>query len=327
MKKEATFVPVSGTKAGGTLHLDRRKYQLKKDVKDVQIGNNYMVTLPKGTIIYNLAGGVLADHKSLEQYETRSQKYFKKPTYRGIMIRQKPQTIRDIEKNSKVLESVNEAKFYITRNLGRGQGKSLVGGYDLKRDKKLPPKVFKSYKDAQKEIERLERGGSMAGQMTAYFVTDKDMNMLKPNGKKMFDNVNEQQLFVEKCWKGYKIHPTRKTKKLFGKTYPNCIKNEEQLDEKLITFSNRAAYGQIVFMAGGAGSGKGFAIDNFIDGAGFKVRDVDEMKKQLGKLDALGKFSVDKWYKKYGKNLSTKPPKKNPKGMITKRTHRRICIR
>ena len=57
--------------------------------------------------------------------------------------------------------------------------------------------------------------------------------------------------------------------------------NEEQLDEKLITFSNRAAYGQIVFMAGGAGSGKGFAIDNFIDGAGFKVRDVDEMKKQL----------------------------------------------
>ena len=100
------------------------------------------------------------------------------------MIRQKPQTIRDIEKNSKVLESVNEAKFYITRNLGRGQGKSLVGGYDLKRDKKLPPKVFKSYKDAQKEIERLERGGSMAGQMTAYFVTDKDMNMLKPNERK-----------------------------------------------------------------------------------------------------------------------------------------------
>ena len=121
---------------------------------------SYMVTLPKGTIIYNLAGGVLADHKSLEQYETRSQKYFKKPTYRGIMIRQKPQTIRDIEKNSKVLESVNEKYLHLmSRNLGRGQGKSLVGGYDLKRDKKLPFKVFKSYKDAQKEIERLERGG------------------------------------------------------------------------------------------------------------------------------------------------------------------------
>ena len=83
--------------------------------------------------------------------------------------------------------------------------------------------------------------------------------------------------------------------------------NEEQIDEKLITFSNRAPYGQIVFMAGGAGSGKGFAIDNFIDSAGFKVRDVDEMKKAVGKLDQLGKFSVDKWYKKYGKKLSDKP--------------------
>ena len=178
------------------------------------------------------------------------------------------------EKSRLKKESVNEGKFYITRNLGRGQGKALVGGYDLKRDKKLPPKVFKSYKDAQKEVERLERGGSMGGQMTAYFVTDKDMNMLKPNGKKMFENINE-----------------------------------EQLDEKLITFSNRAPYGQIVFMAGGAGSGKGYAIDNFIDAAGFKVRDVDEMKKAVGKLDQLKKFSIDKWYKKYYKKLSDKPGK------------------
>ena len=81
---------------------------------------------------------------------------------------------------------------------------------------------------------------------------------------------------------------------------------EGKLDEKLITFSNRAPYGQIVFMAGGAGSGKGFAISNFIDSAGFKVRDVDEMKTAVGKLDALGKFSVDEWFKKYGDKLSEK---------------------
>jgi hypothetical protein len=80
--------------------------------------------------------------------------------------------------------------------------------------------------------------------------------------------------------------------------------SEEQLDEKLITFSNRAPYGQIVFMAGGAGSGKGFAISNFIDSAGFKVRDVDEMKTAVGKLDQLGKFSVDAWFKKYADKLS-----------------------
>jgi hypothetical protein len=82
------------------------------------------------------------------------------------------------------------------------------------------------------------------------------------------------------------------------------VNEDEQLDEKLITFSNRAPYGQVVFMAGGAGSGKGFAISNFIDSAGFKVRDVDEMKKQVGKLDKLGKISVDSWYNRYSGNLS-----------------------
>jgi hypothetical protein len=42
---------------------------------------------------------------------------------------------------------------------------------------------------------------------------------------------SEEQL-DEKCWKGYK---KQGTKKMFGKTYPNCVKNtneEEQLDEK-----------------------------------------------------------------------------------------------
>jgi hypothetical protein len=78
---------------------------------------------------------------------------------------------------------------------------------------------------------------------------------------------------------------------------------EEQLDEKLITFSNRAPYGQVVFMAGGAGSGKGFAVSNFIDSAGFKVRDVDEMKKAVANLDSLGKFSIGQWYDKFSKNL------------------------
>ena len=38
----------------------------------------------------------------------------------------------------------------------------------------------------------------------------------------------------EKCQKGYKTHPTRKTKKMFGRTYRNCIKAEEglELDEE-----------------------------------------------------------------------------------------------
>ena len=88
-------------------------------------------------------------------------------------------------------ESVNEAKFYVTRNLGRGQGKSLVGGWDFKKDKKLPPKEFRTYKDAEKYIEKMSRGGSRPGNPTAYFVTDKDMNMVDKKGKRkrMFEGM------------------------------------------------------------------------------------------------------------------------------------------
>ena len=39
----------------------------------------------------------------------------------------------------------------------------------------------------------------------------------------------------------------------------------QQLEEKLIMFNNGARYGQIVFLAGGAGSGKGFALSNFME--------------------------------------------------------------
>ena len=78
---------------------------------------------------------------------------------------------------------------------------------------------------------------------------------------------------------------------------------EEQLDEKLITYNNRKPYGQVVFLAGGAGSGKGFAGSNFLDSAGFKVRDVDEMKKQLQIMNRIGKIDVETIIKKYGKNI------------------------
>jgi hypothetical protein len=58
----------------------------------------------------------------------------------------------------------------------------------------------------------------------------------------------------------------------------------QYLEEKLIMYQQGKRYGQIVFLAGGAGSGKGFAIKNFMEGEKFKIRDVDEWKKALMKL-------------------------------------------
>jgi hypothetical protein len=61
----------------------------------------------------------------------------------------------------------------------------------------------------------------------------------------------------------------------------------EQLDEKLIMYNNGAKYGQVVFLAGGAGSGKGFAQSNFMEVDKFKVFDVDELKKLFIKVKGL----------------------------------------
>ena len=43
----------------------------------------------------------------------------------------------------------------------------------------------------------------------------------------------------ERCQKGYKTHPTRKTKKMFGRTYRNCVKaegldEEEEIEERAL---------------------------------------------------------------------------------------------
>ena len=54
---------------------------------------------------------------------------------------------------------------------------------------------------------------------------------------------------------------------------------EQYLEEKLILYNQGKRYGQIVFLAGGAGSGKGFAVRNFMEKEKFKVRDVDEWKR------------------------------------------------
>ena len=67
------------------------------------------------------------------------------------------------------------------------------------------------------------------------------------------------------------------------------IMNEayDLLYEKLVVFNGGAKYGQIVFMSGGAGSGKGFASKSFMESEKFKIRDVDEWKKAYLELAKL----------------------------------------
>ena len=65
------------------------------------------------------------------------------------------------------------------------------------------------------------------------------------------------------------------------------MRDYQQLEEKLIMYNQGKRYGQVVFLAGGAGSGKGFAQSNFMEADKFKVFDVDELKKLFIKVRDL----------------------------------------
>jgi len=64
---------------------------------------------------------------------------------------------------------------------------------------------------------------------------------------------------------------------------------EDELNERLIQLNNGAKYNQLVIATGGAGSGKGFVLGNFVDSFSYKVRDVDEWKRLMLKIDATKK--------------------------------------
>jgi hypothetical protein len=147
--KEATFRPNSGTMSGGTHGLDNRKYKLKRDVKGVRIGDYTNIILPKGTIIYNIPGGVFAHHDVLAAYQSGQNKYFNKPTFKGISIRREKSTILSIEKNSKILESVNEGKYNYKADALTAYFKGKI---DAKELDKIARDDFKSGIATKKEL-------------------------------------------------------------------------------------------------------------------------------------------------------------------------------
>ena len=70
----------------------------------------------------------------------------------------------------------------------------------------------------------------------------------------------------------------------------------QELAEKLLVIGKGKKYGQIIFLTGGAGSGKGFSVKNFLEGEKFKVRDVDEMKKMGFGITSMTICKVNWWF-------------------------------
>lgn len=172
---EVTKHMISGNSGRTVSTLDNSKYELKKEVKGARIGDYVNVVLPKGTIIYNLPGGVFAYHDSLKQKYV-SKYDFSGPrwdnTY-GIQLRSMPETLEAIEKNSKILESKGlelvhaydkDGTMYGTGELVKKQGSKTLVRFDSETEKWFDNKDVK--------LVESKYNGNIAGDAAEYIAKE-----------------------------------------------------------------------------------------------------------------------------------------------------------
>jgi hypothetical protein len=86
-----------------------------------------------------------------------------------------------------------------------------------------------------------------------------------------------KQQLDERCQKGYKTHPTRKTKKMFGRTYRNCVKAESEEPVEGETLEERAA----------------IPMDEILRAEDIIRKHLEEMFDEIGRDDLTKNFSTD----------------------------------
>ena len=86
-----------------------------------------------------------------------------------------------------------------------------------------------------------------------------------------------KQQLDERCQKGYKTHPTRKTKKMFGRTYRNCVKAESEEPAESETLEERAA----------------IPMDEILRAEDIIRKHLEEMFDEIGRDDLTKNFSTE----------------------------------
>ena len=103
-----------------------------------------------------------------------------------------------------------------------------------------------------------------------------ELGRLKITIEEIRDMVKQQ--IEERCQKGYKTHPTRKTKKMYGKTYRNCVKAEsEEPDTESETLEERAA----------------IPMDEILRAEDIIKKHLEEMFDEIGRDDLSKNFSTE----------------------------------
>jgi len=117
---------------------------------------------------------------------------------------------------------------------------AVVGfaGGAFKEEKKELEELYSTsgaYMDSGGPYDRSKEGHKRYVRMR--FV-NQGLQNFKPNRYFAENKTEERKIRIkirknleEKCQKGYKTHEKRKTKKMFGKTYRNCVKAEQKVSK------------------------------------------------------------------------------------------------
>ena len=114
----------------------------------------------------------------------------------------------DFIKASSPLKAPEGREFY---KIEMTDGEEYVADYDPTSD---PPLFVYNNEDQ-------DMGEEFAEEALRY------LNQDAPYDQERFPSEEPEDDLEERCQKGYKTHPTRKTKKMYGKTNRNCVKAEE----------------------------------------------------------------------------------------------------
>ena len=119
-----------------------------------------------------------------------------------------------------------------------------------------------------------------------------------------------KQHIDERCQKGYKTHEKRKTKKMFGKQYRNCVKAEsEDISDEGETLEERAA----------------IPMEDILRAEDIIKKHLEEMFDEIGREDLSQNFSteilVEPIIQKY---VNSRRAQRNPRfNKLTGRMNRR----
>ena len=86
-----------------------------------------------------------------------------------------------------------------------------------------------------------------------------------------------KQQIEERCQKGYKTHEKRKTKKMFGKQYRNCVKAESEEPAEGETLEERAA----------------IPMEDILRAEDIIKKHLEEMFDEIGRDDLTKNFSTE----------------------------------